>query len=85
MTFRYSSHILQGVQLNRVALQVIRERSRMSKSQLASLAGLSNGAYSDLESGRRNASEDVIGRLAEALAVPVPAIIHLRATDRSAA
>lgn len=65
---------IRVVKLNRAALHVIRERTRLSKSQLAALSGLSAGAYSDLESGRRNASEDVIGRLAEALDVPIPAI-----------
>lgn len=62
------------MKLNRVALKVIRERSRFTKSQLSSLAGVTPGTYSDLESGRRNASEDVIGRIADALDVPIPAI-----------
>lgn len=63
------------VKLNRVALTEFRERSGFTKAALAREAGISTGALADLESGRRNASPAMIRRLAEALKVPLPALV----------
>lgn len=61
--------------LNRYALTYLRERSGFSKSSLAREVGISVGTLADLESGRRNASPEMIRRLAVALKVPIPALI----------
>ena len=61
--------------LNRWTLTELRERSGYSKSAFAREVGISTGTLSDLESGRRNASPDVLKRLAETLKVPLPAIL----------
>jgi DNA-binding XRE family transcriptional regulator len=63
------------VQLNRHALRAIRERSGLSRTALAQRAGISQPHLSNLELGRRQASEQVVVRLAAALAVPVPALV----------
>lgn len=63
------------MRLNRFALAEIRERSGLSKSQLASRAGKATGTISDLESGRRDASPELLRSLAEALACPVVALM----------
>ena len=61
--------------LNRHALRVIRERSGLSITALAALAGVSQPHLSNVESGRRQASPAVVRRLAIALAVPVVALL----------
>ncbi len=63
------------MQLNTTALTVIRERSGFSIAGLAAEAGLSRPHLSNIESGVRQGSDDVICRLARALKVPLPAII----------
>jgi transcriptional regulator with XRE-family HTH domain len=64
------------VVLDPVALSAIRERRGLTKSGLAREAGISGGSLRDLESGRRNASPTMLIRLAQALAVPIPALLH---------
>ena len=61
--------------INPHALRAIRERSGLSVSALASLAGASQPHLSNVESGRRQASPDLIQRLARALKVPVVALL----------
>ena len=61
--------------LNRHALRAIRERSGLSLSGLARLAGVSQPHLSNLEHGHRQASPATVRRLARALKVPVPAIL----------
>ena len=47
----------------------------MSQMGLAEEIGSSPGYIHDIETGRRNPSDDVISRIAEALKVPLPAIL----------
>lgn len=65
------------MRINRYALTEIRQRSGLSKSQLASRAGKATSTISDLESGRRDASEELLSSLAIALACPVVALMAL--------
>jgi transcriptional regulator with XRE-family HTH domain len=60
---------------NQEAIKVIRERSRLSKRELANATESSTGYIHDIESGRRAPSPEMIGRIADALAVPLTAII----------
>ncbi len=55
--------------LNRHTLAVIRERSRLSKAELADRAGVDRTLITRIENGERRATTDVIYRLAEALDV----------------
>jgi transcriptional regulator with XRE-family HTH domain len=70
------------MQLNRHALTAIRERSGLSKTALAQRAGISQPHLSNLELGRRQASDPVIVKLAGALGVPLPSLL-LEATDQA--
>ena len=63
------------MQLNRHALRALRERSGLSVSALAHLAGVSQPHLSNVEVGRRQASDELICRLAGALRVPVVALL----------
>jgi transcriptional regulator with XRE-family HTH domain len=63
------------MRVNRHALRVIRERSGLNSSGLASAAGLSQPHVANIENGRRNASPAALVALAAALRVPVVAII----------
>ena len=58
------------IEIDPVALVVLREKDRQSKTALAAAAGLSLGYLADLESGRRKGNPRVIGLLADALNVP---------------
>jgi len=61
--------------LNREALSVIRERTGYSQAQLAARAGVDRTLVFRLEQGTRNASPTVIRKLADALGVPLHAIL----------
>lgn len=61
--------------LNRTALVTIRERSGLSKSDLATRAGVDRTLIHRLENGERNASPSVIRKLADALDCPLMAIL----------
>lgn len=58
------------IEIDPVALAVLREKDGHSKTSLAKAAGIALGYLSDLESGRRKGNPKVIGQLAEALNVP---------------
>lgn len=58
------------IEIDPVALVVLREKDRQSKTALAQTAGISIGYLADLESGRRKGNPRVIGLLADALNVP---------------
>lgn len=62
------------MKLNREALVVIRERSGLSKTELAERAGIDRTLVHRLENGERNASVTVIHKLALALQCSVLAI-----------
>lgn len=63
------------MQLNRHALRVIRQRSGLTVSALGRRAGVSQPHLSNIERGRRQASPELIGRLAAALRVPIVALL----------
>ena len=58
------------------ALRVIRERSGLTVTGLAELAGMKQSHLSNIEAGRRQASEDVIVALARALKTELIAILE---------
>jgi transcriptional regulator with XRE-family HTH domain len=64
-----------GVQMNPATLTALRILAGMSQAELSRRSGVSQGHISDLESGARNASPKTIKKLAEALAVPMPALM----------
>ena len=66
---------MPAVDINADALAAIRQRSRMTPGQLAEAVNISRPHLVNLEAGKRQASDDLIIRLADALRVPVPAII----------
>lgn len=61
--------------LNRAALTEIRERTGYSQAQLATRAGVDRTLVFRLEKGTRNASPTVIRKLADALDVPLYALL----------
>lgn len=61
--------------LNRYALRTIRQRSGLTVSGLARRAGISQPHLSNVERGRRQASPELIVRLAAALRVPLVALL----------
>lgn len=63
------------MRVNGAALREIRERSGVSVTDLATAAEIKQSHLSNIEAGRRNASDDVIVKLARELKVPLPAII----------
>lgn len=63
------------MEINRHALRVIRERSGITVSALAAASGIRQAHLSNIEAGRRNASDTVIVALAKALDIPLQAII----------
>lgn len=65
-----------ALRLNGHALRVIRERSGVSVSDLARLAQISQPHLTNIELGRRGGSSAVARRLADALRVPLLAIIN---------
>lgn len=58
------------VQVDPVALAVLRQKDGHTKTSLATAAGYSLGYISDLESGRRGGNEVVVRKLADVLNVP---------------
>lgn len=73
------------MRLNRHALATIRERSGLSKSQLASKAGVATGTISDLESGRRDASPEMCKTLADVLECTPFALMRETVDDNAVA
>lgn len=61
--------------LNGSALQVIRERTGLTQTDLAKQTGVSQGRISELESGRKNVKPQTVKALAAALAIPLTAIL----------
>ncbi len=61
--------------INRAALRAIRERSGLTVSELARLSGVSQPHISNIESGVRGARAPIIKALADALEVPMLALL----------
>jgi len=58
------------------AIRAIRERSGLSATQLAEKIGKTRPFISNIEANRRDGSPEVIRAIAEALKVPLPAILY---------
>ena len=80
LTRRDRCLILRSVKLNPEALKVIRERSGMSKAELAEAAGIDRTLITRLENGERTGTPNVIARLAAALRCSQIAITRDEAT-----
>ena len=65
-------------------IRVWREHRRLSQQQLAEAAGISKPYLSQLEAGRREASQRVIRRLAKALCVDALDLIRPSSADEAA-
>lgn len=65
------------MKLNPEALRVIRERSGMSKAELATRAGIDRTLVTRLENGERTGTPAVIAKLASALACSQLAICSI--------
>lgn len=63
------------MRINPAALRVIRERSGLSVSALASLSGVSQPHLSNIEAGRRSPSPRAAKAVADALRVPLVAFV----------
>ena len=61
--------------VNGPALAAIRERSGLTQTELAQQTGVSQGRISEIESGEHNVRPGTAKALAEALAVPLVALI----------
>jgi transcriptional regulator with XRE-family HTH domain len=59
-----------SVEIDPLALTVLREKDGHTKTSLAKAAGMTLGYLADLESGRRKGNPKVIAELAAALNVP---------------
>lgn len=73
------------MRINRQSLKVIRERSGFSSSRFATAAGISTAHLSNIESGKRQASPELILRMAKVLEVPVMALISDRPPEEISA
>lgn len=54
----------------RILLAQLREQKDMTQTQLSRSAKISQGYYSDIESGFRSPSPEVAGRIAKVLSIP---------------
>ncbi len=67
------------MRINGQALKAIRERSGLSQSALAELAGITQGRISEWESDSPPVRPATIAKVAEALVVPVTALLRAEA------
>lgn len=65
------------MQLNPATLMALRVLAGLSQAELARRSGVSQGHISELEKGDKKASPATIKKLADALAVPMPALISV--------
>lgn len=70
---------MTSVQLNPAALAALRVMAGLSQSELARRSGVSQGHISDIEGGSKKASPATIKKLADALSVPMPALLSVEA------
>lgn len=63
------------MKLNHAALRVIRERTGYSQTNVAERAEIDRANYAHLEAGRRRGTPEQIKKIAEALQVPVDALL----------
>jgi transcriptional regulator with XRE-family HTH domain len=75
LTYRYLSNTVVSVQLNPTALAVTRTLAGLSQAALARNSGVSQGHISGIESGDKQASPEMLTKIANALGVPIAALI----------
>jgi len=63
------------MRINPVALKAIRERSGFSQAALGRAANVSQGHISQLEAGEKEPRPEMVRRLAEALGIPIAALV----------
>lgn len=63
--------------MNPSTLSAMRVLAGLSQAELARRSGVSQGHISELEKGDKKASPKTIKRLADALSVPMPALISV--------
>lgn len=63
------------MKINPESLRALRQRSGWSVSKFATACEISTGYLSNIEAGRRQASPEVITRMARVLDVPLQALI----------
>jgi transcriptional regulator with XRE-family HTH domain len=71
----------QAVLQNGFALREIRRRTPLSVQQLALRLGTDPGTIRNIELERKNASHELLVRIARVLDCPLPAITNRRAAD----
>lgn len=72
------------MQINPEALKALRTRSGWSVGKFATAVETSHAHLSNIEAGRRQASPELIVRMADTLEVPVMALISNRAPEEVA-
>lgn len=72
------------MQINPEALKALRTRSGWSVSKFATAVATSHAHISNIEAGRRQASPELIARIADVLDVPVMALISNRTPEEVA-
>lgn len=72
------------MQINPEALKAIRTRSGFSVSKFAVAVETTHSHVSNIEAGRRQASPELILRMAQVLEVPLMALISTRAPEEVA-
>lgn len=63
--------------LNPSALATIRALNGLSQAELSRRSGVSQGHISEMEKGAKKASPATIKKLAEALSIPIAAIVNV--------
>lgn len=66
----------------RVVLAMIRDGSNITQARVSQRAGISQGYYSDIESGMRCPSPDVAVRIARVLDIPENEIFRVFYADK---
>lgn len=75
MTYRYLSITLVFVQIHPISLAVMRILAGLSQAALSKKSGVSQGYISGIEAGDKDASPEKIKELADAIGVPIAALI----------
>lgn len=84
LTERDGCRTVVDVRLNPETLKLVRERTGLSKAELATLAGIDRTLITRIESGERTATPNVIVRLAAALQCSQIALCSVPAPEAAA-
>ncbi len=67
----------KSIPTNGAAIRAIREARGLTRDQLAEAAGITPGAFANIENGR-DSTPPVVYRIAERLLVPVDAVVRCK-------